>query len=101
MNLFSGNLSDEATEAHANNHEILWLRVLEQAFIDATYDGTGRTAQRESDKAHNWISRCGPAFQEVCSLAGMDPDFLSNRYNAGQINRVLLKASEKKQRQAA
>lgn len=75
----------------------LWQRVLEQAFVDATYDGDGVESRRARDTAHSWITNNGKDFKQVCLMAGMDPDFLSDRYKAGQVNRELLKAGKEKE----
>ncbi|MFG6591270.1 hypothetical protein [Sulfitobacter sp. 1A12157] len=88
--------SDEQVHAHsgAAASREMWQAVLHRAFIDATYDGPQEAEQREQQEAHNWISRCGQDFRTVCDLAGMDAEFLSNCYNAGRVDRHLLKGKE-------
>lgn len=88
--------SDEQVHAHsgAAASREMWQAVLHRAFIDATYDGPQKAEKREQEEAHKWISRCGQDFRTVCDLAGMDADFLSNCYNAGKVDRHLLKGKE-------
>lgn len=80
----------------------LWQAVVYQAFVDATApDPSHREsvrAHRESVRAkrdaHDWISG-SRSFRTVCALAGMDPDFLSEAYRAGRVNRSVLKSASK------
>jgi len=71
----------------------LWQSVIYQAFMDATgnepgYSG-GIKAKRDAD---SWIRRGGRSFRDVCSLAGMDPDFLSEAYKNNRVNRDVMKS---------
>lgn len=74
----------------------LWQAVVHRAFLDATNDDPQTTenilAKREAD---TWISRCGKDFREVCSLAGMDADFLSEAYRTGRVRARLLRGMER------
>lgn len=101
MKPLGNSINTEVESGYIGQHEILWQRVLEQAFVDATYDGQNRTEQHARDRADRWIRECGKDFRWVCDMAGMGAEFLSDRYKAGQVNRGLLKASERAQRQAA
>jgi len=66
-------------------HRLLWLHFLHLAFTDATAGSSGWSrGHRES--ADQWIRDCGRDFRHVCSLAGMDADFLSGAYRAGRVN---------------
>jgi len=75
--------------------KLLWQRVLEQAFVDATHPGGSKEVRREQPTADAWVSRCGKDFRFVCTLAGMDADFLSDNYRAGRFSRDHLKAAER------
>lgn len=44
--------------------------------------------------ADRWICRAGRDFRLVCSLAGVDPDFVRQAYTQGRIRLDLLVASE-------
>lgn len=70
----------------------LWQHVLFQAFTDATYEGTDKDMIRERGNSHYWITHSGRGFRQVCSLAGMDADFLRDAYIRGKINRTRLKS---------
>ncbi|MEP2955543.1 MAG: hypothetical protein ABJN39_09405 [Sulfitobacter sp.] len=88
--------SDEQVHANtdAQGCRELMQAVIHRAFLDATYDGPQKAEKREQEETHKWISRCGQDFRTVCDLAGMDADFLSNCYNAGKVDRHLLKGKE-------
>lgn len=71
----------------------LWQAVVYKAFIDALGDDSkDRDAMRAKREADAWIRDCRRDFRQVCALAGMDPDFLSQAYNDGRVDRDLLKA---------
>ena len=80
------------------SERILWQSVLFPAFVDAAHDlpesavGTQRRDKRDADE---WIRRCGRNFRMVCSLAGLDPDFLSRAYVQGRVDPVRLRAHTK------
>jgi hypothetical protein len=72
----------------------LWQKVVEQAFVDATAGAAPSDDARagtDRRKASDWIRGCGRDFRMVCGLAGMDPDFLSDAFRAGRVQRVFLK----------
>ena len=87
----------------------LWQNVVFRAFEDALWtgrkwvtwkkkqsDGTYQTytkiseGWRERDKADIWLRRKGADMREVFENAGLDPDFFSEAYIAGKINREAL-----------
>lgn len=63
----------------------LWQAVLEQAINDACYEGDKQETLREGVVADRWIRRNTRDFQQVCTLAGMDPDFIREAYMAGKL----------------
>lgn len=74
----------------------LWQAVLHRAFLDATAKDPSRDEDRWAKRdAHSWITDCGRDFREVCSMAGMDADFLSAAYRAGRFNARLLRGLER------
>jgi hypothetical protein len=74
----------------------LWQVVIEKAFVDAINpDPANATDVREKSIAAAWIRNCGKDFCFVCSLAGMDPHFLSDAFNANKVNRETFKNSSK------
>lgn len=74
----------------------MWQSVIEQAFSDAMRpDPKNQNDLREKRIAANWIRSCGPDFRLVCDLAGMDPDFLSDAFNAGRVDREVMRSSSK------
>lgn len=89
--------SDEQVHAinSAAGSREMWQAVLHRAFVDATYDGPQRYEQQAQREAHSWIASCGKDFRQVCALAGMDADFLSNAYNSGRVDRALLKGADR------
>lgn len=88
--------SDEQVHAHsgAAASREMWQAVLHRAFLDATYDGDARADKMEQITCDRWIRQCGKDFRQVCALAGMDADFLSDAYKSGRVDRHLLKGTE-------
>jgi hypothetical protein len=74
----------------------LWQTVIEKAFIDAINPKPANPDDiREKARASAWIRGCGRDFRLVCSLAGMDPEFLSDAFNANKINKDVFRNSSK------
>lgn len=74
----------------------LWQFVIEKAFVDATNPAPANaTDLREKFIATAWIRNCGRDFRFVCSLAGMDPHFLSDAFNANRVDREIFKNTSK------
>ena len=72
----------------------LWQAVVFQAAVDATQtDPKSTEARRNKQDADAWFRGNGRNFKEVCSNAGMDPDFISGAYIAGRIERERLKSA--------
>ena len=67
----------------------LWQAVLFQAVRDAT----SQHDSREKREADAWIRSGRKDFREVCSLAGMEPEFIQEAYIGGKINPELLRSS--------
>lgn len=72
----------------------LWQSVLIMAVTDATYVGDVQDLRREKRTADRWLRGCGRDFRRVCTLAGMDPDFVSEAYAGGRINGELLRSAQ-------
>lgn len=73
----------------------MWQAVVYRAAVDAVCPSTGDDGERNRRDADTWFRRAGKDFRMVCSLAGLDPDFIHDAYVAGKIDPDLLKASEK------
>lgn len=74
----------------------LWQTVIELGFVDALRPGPANAVDiRAKSEAIHWISRCTRDFREVCALAGMDPKFLSDAFNAGRVSSKDLKNTSK------
>lgn len=72
----------------------LWQAVLLQAFHDAAYTGSGQRLLEERRKARAWITAAGPSFRLVCTLADVDPHFLSRVCNTKRGHTVYLRAAQ-------
>ena len=69
----------------------MWQSVILKALLDATQT-TDRYNQRVSDA---WFrSRCFN-FKFVCTMAGMDPEFIADAYENDRFDREILKAASK------
>ncbi len=75
--------------------QLLWQSVVIANVLDATNEKKhlGKQAYMDRWKADNWIRFNGRDYREVCNLAGIDPDFLRERYMSGEINRAILVAA--------
>ena len=84
--------------------QTLWQQVVFQAFIDATWMPSEWPAvehRREKKNADAWIRGCGATFRRVCSMANLDPDFLSRAYVEGRVDPMRLRAHTKWARRGA
>lgn len=73
----------------------LWQSVVFTAFMDATRNETENREEQSRREADRWIRGKGRDFRQVCSMAGMDPDFLSAAYIAGKVDPALLRCGER------
>lgn len=62
------------------NEKHLWCAVLGQAITDATTTRTGKDAQRDQRAAIEWLTTDTMDFRTVCTLAGVDPDAVRERF---------------------
>lgn len=70
----------------------LFQSVIIKALDDATLvDPASQEDRAEKRAADAWIRRAGKHFRFICSLAGFDPDFISEQYIAGNIDGELLR----------
>ncbi len=82
-----------------SGERLLWQTVVLLALSEALTsqvvrisDGNaGRVTPIDKRRAHEWIMGNGRDYRMVCSLSGIDPDMLRDRYAAGQINAAVLK----------
>lgn len=82
-------MSPEQTQERAETCRRLWQAVVLRAITDATADEYASAEDRaEQRRAHEWITGRGKDFRHVCDLAGLDPDFYADAYEAGGINRA-------------
>jgi hypothetical protein len=56
----------------------LWEAVVQQAIRDATLTGTTNTSKRAKHDARQWLTIPNRDFDEVCALAGLEPDWIRN-----------------------
>lgn len=71
---------------------LLWQMVLLRAVMDATAPGSrNNVLYHQKWSAARWISDCGRDFRQVCHLAGVDPEFLSECFRAGQVDGCALR----------
>lgn len=66
--------NDEENEKH------LWCAVLGQVIADATTMRTGKDAQRDQREAIEWLLTDTIDFRTVCTLAGVDPEAVRERF---------------------
>ena len=73
----------------------MWQSVVVKAALDATSNPSSSSddyiAQKNADA---WLRTGSRDFKEVCSLAGLDPDFIREAYIGGRINGDLLRSKE-------
>jgi hypothetical protein len=72
---------------------VLWMSVLQQAVMDAlraprpTHPLVAAAvfyAENDRDQARAWIEGGGKDFREVCTLAGVDPEWVQRMYAEGR-----------------
>ena len=57
----------------------LWMAVILQACRDAEFNSTANNAQLFKENAISWLTNDSADFRQVCSLAGVDSDFIRDR----------------------
>lgn len=74
--------------------QYLWQQVLYRAAIDATADNEPTSGGDAYAKryARDWFSSGGRDFREVCSMAGLDPDFIHDAWQNRRIDARRLRA---------
>lgn len=72
-----------AREPHLTPEKKLWQAVLIVAIRDAMLSVSSQNSRTNKEYADRWLRDCGRDFRVVCTLAGMDPEFVSERYRAG------------------
>lgn len=55
----------------------LWLAALAQAFSDALYGENTKVDVLARRQARTWLAGAGKDFQQVCTFAGLEPDYVS------------------------
>ena len=59
--------------------QALWTAVLHQAFADARRPLTREQDQYDFDRARRWFRVGGRHFQDVCHMAGCDPEYVRDK----------------------
>lgn len=70
----------------------LFQGVVMQALRDATEEYGNKKPSREHKEAVCWITHGGQEYRQACDLAGMDHEFIREKFLAGRINGRLLRA---------
>ena len=85
------------TPSHHSGDQRLFQTVILLAVLDATNptpaDREARDAKRQADY---WLRHAPNDFRFICALAGQDPDFVSEAYIAGRIDRNALRVAAEK-----
>jgi hypothetical protein len=72
----------------------LWQSVVLKALMDATQKEPTQTQDIVAKRqAHEWLLAAKRDFRLVCHYADLDPDFISQKYRAGQIDAMMLRRS--------
>lgn len=61
----------------ARGEQALWTAVITQALMDAASRSHKREARKEKSLALSWLADGALDFQDVCDLAGLDPDYVA------------------------
>ena len=76
----------------------LWQAVVYKALLDATFPIEEHSRNSDQAKAahdaHNWLTLANRDFKFVCANAGLDPDFISEKYKSGLVTYQALKSAE-------
>ena len=70
------------TSGHAATDDperALWTAVITQAIHDARGKVASAEGLRERDRARSWFLTAGADFQQVCALAGFDPEWVRDQ----------------------
>lgn len=72
-------LSGFQLECGVVGEQALWRAVITQALMDAGSQSTKREARFHRAQATAWLSRRNPDFVMVCTLAGLDVDYVHGK----------------------
>lgn len=72
---------------------LLWVKVMLLAINDAAYTGSDTRKRMERDFAQRWFLHGGSDFNEVCSLAGLEPEAVQRAYKAGRLTGELARSA--------
>lgn len=70
---------------HDAGYRTVWLKVIEQAFIDASSNGVGGNGKSsaswaEKVNAHEWLLEDSRDKRFICMMAGVSPREVKQRY---------------------
>ena len=69
-----------------SKEQALWQAVVDQALQDALQSDDDKSiTQLQRDGARVWLSRGRQDFDDVCAMAGYDPEFIRDAYVNGRI----------------
>lgn len=71
-----------------DGYRALWIGVLAQAVSDVTNPSQGEFFRQARRDAIRWFKHGGRDFNEVCHLAGLDPEAVRDRFQAGRLQYI-------------
>lgn len=77
--LFVPESTTDQPTSYARGEQALWTAVITQALMDAASRSAKHDAKREKSRAEDWLGTFDDDFQDVCDLAGLDPDYVITR----------------------
>lgn len=73
-------IANELLDPHKTPEQRLYQAVIVQAFEDCIYNLGGKNEAYYKKEAHDWFLTKDDDFDEVCWLAGFDPDHVHLQY---------------------
>ncbi len=91
----------QSGDSQAERCRNMWGKVVLNEVLAALWEGNtcnskGYPSPAEFARRHadSWLRNCGRDMREVCDLAGIDPEFLSQAYISGRIKKAVLEKPE-------
>lgn len=70
----------------ARGETALWIAVITQAMMDALSRANNTEAKYQKTEALRWLTENSKDFTQVCSYAGLDPDWVRRKVKKALVN---------------
>jgi hypothetical protein len=80
LKIMGTEVAEQLLDPHRTAEQRLYQAIIVQAFEDCLYTNGGKNESYNKRAAHDWFLKKDPNFEQVCWLAGFDPDHINYQY---------------------